>query len=84
MGAEQLGICPSIKDQVEGMKEMEGRRVGIQEGGCFVVDVSRVHQAPSSSSGTGVGVKGFLTNCSECSRSTRMGTDMVSSQGKIN
>ena len=57
MGADQLRVCPSSKDKAEGVTEMEGRRVGIQEGGCFVVDVSRVHQAPSSSSGTGVGVK---------------------------
>jgi hypothetical protein len=63
---------------------MEGRRVGIQEGGCFVVDVSRVHQAPSSSSGTGVGVKGFLTNCSDCSASSRMDWDMKSSWEQTN
>ena len=51
--------------------------------GVLVGDGAGVHQAPSSSSGTGGWrVRRFLTNCSECSRSSRMDWDMESSQSR--
>jgi hypothetical protein len=59
----------------------EGSGMVFGRAGVLVGYGSWVHQAPSDSSGNWWWV---LTNCSECSRSTRMGTDMVSSQGKIN
>ena len=56
------------------------KRSGIREGGRFLVgDGSRVPQEPSSSSGTGGGVEWVITNCSECSESSRMDWDMESS-----
>lgn len=63
------------------MKEMEGRRVVFVRLEVLVSDGYRVHQAPNSSSGTQgrVGMGVVLTNCSECSWSSRMDWDIESS-----
>jgi hypothetical protein len=68
-----------------GVEGMEGRgvfgRAGVLEG-----DGSGVHQAPSSSSGTWSveGLRGFLTNYSECKGSFRVYQDMESSREQTN
>ena len=51
------------------------RRVVFWRAGYLVGDGSRVHWAPSRSSGG----EGVISNCSECSGSYRMDQDMMSS-----
>ena len=83
--AEQLGDCPSSKDQAEGVEVTEGRGVVFRRAGVLVNDVSRVHQAPSRSSGTGGGgLREFLINCSKFNRSSKVDWDMESSREQTN
>ena len=78
-GEDQLGVCPSSKDQTKGVGGMEIRGVVFGRVGVLVGDGSRVHQAPSSSSGTQGRGWGVLTNCSEGSGSSGMHWDKKSS-----
>jgi hypothetical protein len=61
MGADQLGVFPSSKDQSEGVKWMEGGKVVFRRVGILVGDGSQVYQAPSSTSGTKGRGGGLLT-----------------------
>jgi hypothetical protein len=73
-------LTRSLPQQVERVLGMKGREVGFKRAGFLMGDEFWVHQAPSSRSGTGGGVlRVFLTNFSECSRSSRMDWNMESS-----
>ena len=79
MGTDQLGVCPSSKNQAEGLEGTEGEWY---LRGCVFWWV----MALSSSSGTrgSRGRKELLTNCSECNGSSRMVEVMVSSREQTN
>jgi hypothetical protein len=85
MGADQLGVCPSSKDQAKWVEGMEGRGVVFRRAGFWWVMAPKSTRLPTATLGLGVGgLRGFLTNCSECSKSFRMDWDMESSQEQTN
>ena len=85
MGADQLGVCPSREDQVE---EMEGKEVKWYLGGqgFWWVMGPEYTRLPAAAPGLreGVGEGCVLTKSSECSRSSRIHQNMVSSQNQTN
>ena len=72
---------PSSKDNAGGMQGTKGRRVVFGMGGVGWVMGPESTRLPAVALGLGMwGLKGFLTNCSVCSRFSRMNWEMESSQ----
>ena len=78
MEADQLGVCPSSKDMTEGVEILGGW------GFCWVMGPETTMLPAAALTLEVQELRGFLTNCSECSRSSRMDWDMESSQEKTN
>ena len=74
MGADQLRVCPSRKDLAERAEGTEGEWYSGGRGYWWVMGLQSTG-LPTAALGLWKG--GVLTNCSECSRSSRIGHDMV-------
>ena len=83
MGADQLGVFPSREDRAERVEGTEGE---LYLGGqWFWLVMGPESRFPAAALRLRVGCgEGVLTNCSDCSRSSRRVRDMVNSWEQTN